>query len=58
MIRRLLPAAAATRATLLAVEVGAGQAGGVATLAAAAGFTGVETVPDLAGIDRLVLASR
>lgn len=58
VIRRLLPAAAATRATLLAVEVGAGQAGGVATLAAAAGFTGVETVPDLAGIDRLVVASR
>lgn len=58
VIRRLLPAAAATRAPLLAVEVGTGQAAGVATLAAAAGFTGVETVPDLAGIDRLVLASR
>lgn len=58
VIRRLLPAAAATRATLLAVEVGEGQAGGVATLAAAAGFTGVETVADLAGIDRLVVASR
>lgn len=58
VIRRLLPAAAATRASLLAVEVGEGQADGVATLAGAAGFTGVQTVPDLAGIDRLVVASR
>ena len=58
VIRRLLPAAAATRATLLAVEVGAGQAGGVAPLAAAAGFAGVEMVADLAGIDRVVVASR
>jgi len=58
VIRRLVPAAAATRAALLAVEVGEGQAEGVAVLAGAAGFTATRTVADLAGIARVVVAER
>ncbi len=58
LIRRLLPAAAATRASLLAVEVGQGQADGVAALARAAGFAQAGTVTDLAGIERVVVATR
>ena len=58
LIRRLLPAAAATRASLLAVEVGQGRADGVAALARAAGFAQAGTVTDLAGIERVVVATR
>ena len=57
-IRRLLPAAAATEARLLAVEVGAGQAGAAAGMARAAGFAEVEAAADLAGIERVVVARR
>jgi len=56
VIRRLVSAAAGVR--LLAVEVGAGQATAVAALARAAGFADVELVPDLAGIERVVVGRR
>ncbi len=42
----------------LALEVGEGQADEVAGLMAAAGFTGVATRRDLAGIERVVLGDR
>jgi release factor glutamine methyltransferase len=57
VIRRLVPAAAA-RASFLALEVGAGQASDVETMLRAAGFEGVESVPDLAGIARVVVGRR
>jgi release factor glutamine methyltransferase len=55
---RLAPAAAATGAPFAAFEVGEGQAAAVAGLLRAAGFPAIETVPDLAGIDRVVVARR
>lgn len=58
VIRRLLPAAAASRATTVALEVGEGQAEGVCVIARAAGFGEAVTVPDLAGIERVVVATR
>jgi len=57
-IRPLVTQAAATGATLLALEVGAGQAPAVRALVAAAGFPEVETVTDLAGHERVVLGRR
>lgn len=42
----------------VALEVGAGQGRSVAELARRAGFERVESRPDLAGIDRVVLARR
>ncbi len=56
-IRRLVPAAAATDATLLAVELGEGQAGAVAALVGGCGFE-VEVLRDLAGIERVVVGRR
>ncbi|GAB4331175.1 MAG: peptide chain release factor N(5)-glutamine methyltransferase [Dehalococcoidia bacterium] len=44
------------RPSLLALEVGAGQAQAVARLAQEAGAAGITIVPDLAGIDRVVSA--
>jgi release factor glutamine methyltransferase len=58
VIRRLVPAAAAAGARLLAIEVGAGQAGRVTTLFGAAGFSRVAARRDLAGIERAVVGSR
>ena len=58
VIRRLVPAAAAASAALLAIEVGAGQAGGVIALLQAAGFRDAHARADLAGIDRVVVGSR
>jgi release factor glutamine methyltransferase len=52
VIRRLI----ARRPPFLALEVGAGQAPAVAELAREAGFEDVEALPDLAGIDRVVVA--
>ena len=52
--RRLVPM---VRAPFLALEVGAGQAGAVSELLGAAGFS-VEVVPDLAGIERVVVGRR
>ena len=58
VIRRLVPAAAAAGAGLLAIEVGAGQAAAVAELMRAAGFRDVVARRDLAGIERVVVGSR
>ena len=58
VIRRLIPQVAATRAAMMAIEHGAGQAQQVARLAEEAGFSDVRSVLDLAGIDRIVLARR
>jgi release factor glutamine methyltransferase len=55
---RLAPAAAATGAAFAAFEVGQGQAAGVGERLRAAGFTGIEVVPDLAGIERVVVGRR
>lgn len=55
LIRRLVAdCGERLRPRLLALEVGYGQAAEVARIVAAAGFA-VELVPDLAGIDRLVV---
>ena len=40
----------------VAVEIGAGQADAVRSIASAAGFSKIEVVPDLAGIGRVVIA--
>ncbi len=53
ILRRLIPQAAG--AGLLAVEIGAGQADAVRELLAAAGFARIDVVPDLAGIERVVV---
>jgi release factor glutamine methyltransferase len=58
VLRRLVPAAAARGAGVLAVELGAGQAGAVEAFAREAGFTRTERRADLAGIDRVVVAWR
>lgn len=58
VIRRLVPAAARTSATLLAIEVGAGQAGAVSALVTAAGFAEIEVLSDLAAIERVVVGRR
>jgi len=52
--RRLLPQARHL-ARLVAVEIGAGQSEAVARIAAEAGWDRIETVRDLAGIERVVL---
>lgn len=54
--RRLAPAAA--RASFVAFEIGAGQAGDVTALVRSAGFEAIEVVPDLAGIERVVVGRR
>ena len=57
VVRRLVAQAAAGRASVVAVEVGEGQAGAVAASLAAAGFaTAVRA--DLAGIERVVVGRR
>jgi release factor glutamine methyltransferase len=58
VIRRLVPAAAAAGARLVAIEVGAGQAAAVAALMGAAGFERVQARRDLAGIERVVVGRR
>jgi release factor glutamine methyltransferase len=58
LIRRLAPQAAASGATLLALEVGFGQAGAVAEVVRAAGFEQTQAVADLAGIERVVVGRR
>lgn len=54
--RRLVPAAA--RARFVALEIGAGQGPEITALVREAGFEAVEVVPDLAGIDRVVVGRR
>jgi release factor glutamine methyltransferase len=58
VVRRLIPAAVAAGARFLAIEIGEGQARAVAELAREAGFGTVETIPDLAGIDRVIVGRR
>jgi release factor glutamine methyltransferase len=58
LIRRLAPQAAASGAALLALEVGFGQAGAVAEIVRAAGFTDTRAATDLAGIERVVVGRR
>ena len=58
VIRRLLPAAGATEARTVALEIGAGQAAAVGVLAREAGFPDVAVVPDLAGISRVLVGRR
>lgn len=58
VIRRLVPAAAAAGARLLAIELGQGQAPAVAQLMRAAGFEDVTARRDLAGIERVVIGRR
>lgn len=58
VVRRLLPAARAFGATLVGVEIGAGQAEATAVLARAAGFPLTEIRDDLAGIGRVVVGRR
>ena len=58
VVRRLVAEIAAAGAMFAALEVGAGQAGAVAALFAAAGFPETEHVRDLAGVERVVVARR
>ena len=53
VIRRLVPV---VRAPFLALEVGAGQVAAVAQLCRQAGFRDLHALPDLAGIERVVVA--
>jgi release factor glutamine methyltransferase len=57
-IRPLVTQAAATRATVLAMEIGHDQGPAVRGLVAAAGFPDVEVLPDLGGRDRVVVGRR
>jgi release factor glutamine methyltransferase len=58
VIRRLLPAAGATDATVVALEIGAGQAAAVGALMVEAGFGDVDVVRDLAGVERVLVGRR
>jgi release factor glutamine methyltransferase len=58
LIRRLAPQAAATGASMLALEVGFGQAGAVAEIVRGAGFAQTRALADLAGIERVVVGRR
>jgi len=58
VIRRLLPAAGATEARVMALEIGAGQAGAVGDLLREAGFPDVGVVRDLAGVERVLVGRR
>ncbi len=58
--RAIVPAALPllTPGGALVVEIGAGQAGDVLALTGAAGFVGLETRRDLAGVERVVIGWR
>jgi release factor glutamine methyltransferase len=58
LIRRLAPQAATSGASMLALEVGFGQAGAVAEIVRAAGFEQTQALADLAGIERVVVGRR
>jgi release factor glutamine methyltransferase len=58
VIERLGPAALDAGARFLALEIGAGQAEAVESIVRAAGFTATERIPDLAGIDRVIVGRR
>jgi release factor glutamine methyltransferase len=58
-IRALLAQVAARgRVAMVALEIGAGQASAVMRLVRAAGFGAVRAVPDLAGIERVIVGER
>lgn len=58
VIARLIPAAMARGARLVALEVGSTQAAGVRSLMGDAGLTSTRVIADLAGHDRVVVGSR
>jgi release factor glutamine methyltransferase len=58
VIRRLVVAAAQTEASMLALEIGAGQAAEVTLLVEASGFERLEIHNDLAAIARVVVGRR
>jgi release factor glutamine methyltransferase len=58
VIRRLLPAAGATEARTVALEIGAGQADAVGALMREVAFPDVALVRDLAGISRVLVGRR
>ncbi len=58
VIRRLLPAAGATEARLVALEIGSAQAAAVSALMREAGFSDVTVTRDYAGLDRVVVGRR
>jgi release factor glutamine methyltransferase len=58
VIRRLLPAAGATEARTVALEIGAGQADAVGALMREVAFPDVAVVRDLAGISRVLVGRR
>jgi release factor glutamine methyltransferase len=58
VIRRLVPAVAATEAHLVALEIGAGQHEAVLALVRSSGFADAAVLPDLAGIPRVVVGRR
>ncbi|MDQ3723321.1 MAG: peptide chain release factor N(5)-glutamine methyltransferase [Actinomycetota bacterium] len=58
VIRRLVPAAAQAGARLLAIELGEGQSAAVAALMREAGYEAPQARRDLAGIERVVIATR
>jgi release factor glutamine methyltransferase len=57
IFRSVVPALAAVAGTL-ALEIGQGQAAAVGELLRAAGCQAIESRPDLAGIERLVIGRR
>jgi release factor glutamine methyltransferase len=58
VIRRLLPAAGATEARTVALEIGAGQADAVGALMGEVAFPDVAVVRDLAGFERVLVGHR
>ena len=58
VIRRLLPAAGATGARRVALEIGSTQAAVVSAMTREAGFPDVHVAQDLAGLDRVVVGRR
>jgi release factor glutamine methyltransferase len=58
VVRRLVPAASAAGAPLLALEIGEGQADAVAVLMHESGYADVERIRDLAGIERVLVGRR
>ncbi|HWT24775.1 MAG TPA: peptide chain release factor N(5)-glutamine methyltransferase [Solirubrobacteraceae bacterium] len=58
VLRRLVPDVAASGAPFAALEVGAGQAAAVAAMLREVGYGAVDTVRDLAGTERVVVARR
>jgi len=58
VIGRLLPEVGATAAAVVALEIGAGQAEAVARGIREAGFPDVSVIPDLAGIERVIVGRR